>query len=270
MTEEKLRKRHEESLQKLKNFRLMDDDFMTACLEGQPECVELILQIIMGKPDLKVVDLKVQYFTKNLLKRSVRLDVFATDSKGKKYNIEIQRADKGAGAKRARYNSSIIDSKVLETGTKFDDLPETYVIFITENDVLGKGRPLYHIERYIVEEKEEFGDEAHIIYVNGAYRGDDLLGHLMADFHCTEPSKMYYNKLRERVSYFKETKEGVAIMCRAMEEMVEKERAEAKLEGKQEERVEIFAKMKSNGLSIKQIAELVGIPEDEIKELLGE
>ena len=270
MTEEQLRKRHEENLQRLKGFRLMDDDFMTVCLDGQPECVELILQIIMGKPDLKVVDLKVQYFAKNLLKRSVQLDVFATDSKGKKYNIEIQRTDKGAGAKRARYNSSMIDAKVVETRTKFEDLPETYVIFITENDVLGKGRPLYHIERYIVEENEEFGDEAHIIYVNGAYRGDDLLGHLMADFHCTEPSKMYYNKLRNRVAYFKETKEGVAIMCRAMEEMVEKERAEAKIEGKLEERIQIFAKMRNNGLPIEQIAELVGIPEEEIRELLNE
>ena len=265
MTEEQVR-RQEENLQKLKNFRLIDDDFMTACLDGQPECVELILQIIMEKPDLKVVDVKVQYFAKNLQKRSVILDVFATDSEDKKYNIEIQRADKGAGAKRARFNSSIIDAKSLEVSKDFEDLPETYVIFITENDVLGKGRPLYHIERYIVEDKEEFGDEAHIIYVNGAYRGDDSLGHLMEDFHCTEPSKMYYNKLRNRVSYFKETKEGVAIMCKAIEEMIEKERAEAKLEG----RIEVFVKMRNNGLSIEQIAELVDIPEEEIRELLGE
>ncbi len=63
---------------------------MTACFDGQPKCVELILQIIMSKPDLKVIDLKVQCFIKNLLKRSVKLDVFATDSIGKKYNIEIQ------------------------------------------------------------------------------------------------------------------------------------------------------------------------------------
>lgn len=35
------------------------------------------------------------------------LDIHAVDTVGKKYNIEVQRADKGAGAKRARYNSSV-------------------------------------------------------------------------------------------------------------------------------------------------------------------
>ena len=232
MTRDEQRKmKHEEDLKRIRQFRLMDDDFMTACFDGSPESVELVLQIIMGKPDLKVVDVKVQYFIKNLQKRSVWLDVFATDSMGKKYNIEIQRADKGAGAKRARYNSSLIDSKVMEKGKEFSDLPESYVIFITEKDVLGKDEPLYHIERCILETGEPFGDDAHIIYVNGTYRGDTPLGHLMEDFNCTEPDKMYYNKLRSRVSYFKETKEGVAIMCKALEEMREQEREEGKKEG---------------------------------------
>ena len=50
----------------------------------------------------------------NLLKRSVRLDVLATDSASIKYNIEIQRSDKGAGQKRARYNSSMLDARLLQ------------------------------------------------------------------------------------------------------------------------------------------------------------
>ena len=213
----------------------------------------------MEKPDLVVVDMKVQYFVKNLQKRSVKLDVFATDSKGKKYNIEIQRDDKGAGAKRARFNSSLIDSKVMETGSDFDDLPETFVIFITEKDVLGEGRPLYHVERYIMESEKIFDDKAHIIYVNGEYRGDNQLGHLMADFNCTEPSKMYYIRLKERVAYFKETKEGVAIMCKAIEEMRAQEREEGRMEGKIEGQQEhlmmqIYKKI-TKGKSLERIAD---------------
>ena len=255
MTNENMKLKQEEDLKRLQAFRLMDDDFMTACFDGHPECVQLILRIIMEKPDLIVTDLKVQYSIKNLQKRSVRLDVFATDSKGKRYNIEIQREDKGAGVKRARYNSSLIDSKIMETGTDFDDLPETFVIFITENDVLGEGEPLYHIERYITESKKVFGDGAHIIYVNGSYRGDNELGRLMEDFHCTEPSKMYYNELKERVSYFKETKEGAAIMCKAIEELVAKEREEGRIEGQQEQLLSLISKKIEKGKPLKQIAD---------------
>lgn len=211
----------EEDLMRLKAFCLMDDEFMTACFDGDIRSVQLILRIILCKEDLKVEDVRVQYLVKNLQRRSVKLDIFATDSEGRKFDIEIQRADKGAGFKRARYNSSLIDAKVLEPGNDFENLPETYVIFITENDVIGKGEPLYHINRYIEETKGIFDDKAHIIYVNGSYRGDTPLGHLMEDFHCTDPSKMYYNELKERVRYFKETKEGTATMGRISDELRE-------------------------------------------------
>ena len=44
-----------EYLAVIENFRLMGDDFMSKCLENAPECIELMLQIILGKKDLKVV-----------------------------------------------------------------------------------------------------------------------------------------------------------------------------------------------------------------------
>lgn len=55
----------------------------------------------MEKSDLVVKEAHTQYTIKNLIGRSVRLDIHAVDTVGKKYNIEAQRADKGAGAKRA-------------------------------------------------------------------------------------------------------------------------------------------------------------------------
>lgn len=172
-------KKREKILQRIQDFRLLDDDFMTKCFENNIECTELILRIIMDKPDLQVNEARTQYTIKNLQGRSVRLDVDATDKEERKYNIEIQRADSGAGSKRARYNSSLIDANVLLPGDNPDDLPETYVIFITENDVIGKNKPLYHINRWIEETGEIFKDGSHIIYVNGACKDDTPLGWLM-------------------------------------------------------------------------------------------
>ena len=99
----------EADLRRLNEFRLIDDDFMTKVFDGHPECIELVLKIILENPDLKVVQVQTQVFVENLVKRSVRFDVVATDFSGKKYNIEVQRTDKGAGRKRARYNSSMMD-----------------------------------------------------------------------------------------------------------------------------------------------------------------
>ena len=90
-TTETMDKKHKEDMQRLRGMRLFDDVFFTKCFDNEPECVELVLQIVLGKSDLKVVDVRTQVFEGHLLNRSVRLDVLATDSDGKKFNIEIQR-----------------------------------------------------------------------------------------------------------------------------------------------------------------------------------
>ena len=95
---------------------------------------------MLNRSDLKVLDVRTQVFVENIINRSVRLDILATDDTGAKFNIEIQRSNKGAGRKRARYNSSMMDANLLEKGEDFDELPETYVIFITEKDVMKQGR----------------------------------------------------------------------------------------------------------------------------------
>ena len=247
-------------IQKIKTFRLLDDDFMSKVFEDDIECTEFLLHIIMGKPDLKVQEVRTQYSIRNLMGRSVRLDIHAIDEAKKKYNIEIQRADKGAGAKRARYNSSIIDANSLQTGTDFDELPETYVIFITENDVIGINEPIYHVDRIVKETGKPFGDEAHIVYVNGAYRDESPIGLLMHDFSCTNPADMHYKILADKTRYFKENEKGVAAMCKVVEELCN----DAKIEEKRETAKRCLQLGK---LSLEEIALCSGLSVEEIKEL---
>ena len=260
---EQIDQKHQEDLQRLRGFRLLDDDFLTKCFEGDTASIELVLQIVLEKPDLKVLDVRTQVFVENLLNRSVRLDILVTDSTGAKLNVEVQRSDKGAGRKRARYNSSMMDANLLKKGEDFDKLPETWVIFITENDVMGKGLPLYPIERCFLGTGERFEDGSHILYVNGAYRSDTPVGKLMHDFSCTDAADMYYGTLADRVRFFKESKEGIEIMCRAMEDM----RNQTLKEGA----INSAKRMLADGiLTLEKIAEYAGLPLDEVKKLKAE
>lgn len=264
---EQIDQKHQEDLQRLRGFRLLDDDFLTKCFEGDTASIELVLQIVLEKPDLKVLDVRTQVFVENLLNRSVRFDILATDSTGAKINVEIQRADKGAGRKRARYNSSMMDATLLKKGDDFDNLPETWVVFITENDVIGKGLPLYPVERCFLGTGERFEDGSHILYVNGAYRGDTPIGKLMHDFSCTNAADMYYTTLADRVRFFKESKEGILIMCKVMEDM----RKESLQEGIKEGAINTAKRMLADGiLTLEKIAEYAGLPLDEVKKLKTE
>ena len=200
--------KYEKDLQRIRGFRLLDDDFMSKVFEDKA-CAEFLLQIILSRTDLRVLSVYGQHDIKNLQGRSVRLDILAVDAEESIYNIEVQRSDKGAGAKRARYNSSLMDANVTEPGEKYEKLYESYVIFITENDIMKAGLPIYHIDRWVKETRELFGDESHIIYVNSQRKDETALGKLMHDFCCTDPGDMNYKILAERVRYFKEDEKGV-------------------------------------------------------------
>ena len=203
--------KHEEDLQRIREFRLIDDDFMAAVFEDHA-CAEFLLQIILERTDLTVQKVHSQHNLKNLQGRSVRLDILATDEAGRVYNIEVQRSDKGAGPKRARYNSSLIDAYISEPVVNYEYLYESFVILISEHDVLKAGRPIYHIDRMIQETNALFGDGSHILYVNAQIKDNTALGQLMHDFACTKAEEMHNPILAKRVRYYKEEQEGVATM----------------------------------------------------------
>lgn len=226
-TEESKILEHEEDLARLEILRPMDDDFMRCIFKNNTPLVQKVLRILLKKPDLKIIKSETQVDMKRLVgARSICLDALGSDDEGKEYDIEIQREDKGAGQKRARYHSSVIDIENLNIGDDFDVLPETYVIFITEKDFFKKGLPFYAIERINISTGEPFNDGAHILYINGQYRGDDDIGRLMHDFSCNKADDMYDKDMADITRYYKETKEGQETVCKVMEDMREKARQE--------------------------------------------
>lgn len=125
----------------------------------------------------------------------------------------------------------MLDTRMLQANQKFREIHDSYVIFITENDFMGQGLPLYHIERTIQETGTLFNDGSHIIYVNGNYKNDhDPVGRLMHDFRCTSAIDMFYEALQKPVRHFKETEGGRSQMCKAMEERIDRERMDERRE----------------------------------------
>ena len=81
-----------------------------------------------------------------------------------------------------------MDANALPEGADYEKLPESYVIFITETDVLGKGKPLYVIERTIKGDGDFFDDGTHIVYVNSSIVDTETpLGKLITIFDACSP-----------------------------------------------------------------------------------
>lgn len=265
MPENGLEVRYERYKGIIKNFTLMSDIFMRNVFK-QRECLEYVLQVIMEKQDLKVIDQIIQEDYKNLQGRSAIMDCVARDSEGKQFDVEIQQDNEGASPKRARYHSGLMDMNTLNPGQDFDELPESYVIFITWDDILGYGFPIYHIDRHIKEADDSFQDEAHIIYVNSRKQEDTELGRLMHDLHCRNADEMHSPVLAKRVHELKDTQKGVELMCHEMEKIYSEGMESGELKAKKETALSL-AEM---GLPVEKIAKAVNHNVNEVQKWIDE
>ena len=154
----------------------------------------------------------------------------------------------------------------LEPRQDFDDLTESYVIFITRDDVLGFGLPIYHVSRFLEENGERFQDGSHIIYVNSKRQDDTELGRLMHDFHCKNAEEMYNSILAERVRELKETSEGVDYMCAAMDQIYQEGMEVGIVKAKKETVISLAAM----GFSADKIAQVVKLQIQLVQEWITE
>lgn len=186
----------------INDLTLMDDIMMKEVFKNK-KCTELLIKIILNKDDIEIKELEIQSNNVNLKYKSIIMDILAVDSNDCIYNIEIQKENEGADPKRARYHSSMIDSHILKKGKLPQNLPNTYVIFITQRDALKKDKMIYHIERVIRETNDEFIDGSKIIYVNTSKIDETPLGKLMQDLREKDSEKLHYKELKQELKQAK-------------------------------------------------------------------
>lgn len=263
----------------IKELTIMNDIFMRNVFKKR-ECVEHVLRIIMKMKDLQILDYTVQKDYKNLQGRSAILDCVARDDANKQYNVEIQQDTEGATPKRARYHSGLLDMNALNPGQDFEELPDSYVIFITNDDVPGNGLPIYHADRVIEEKGRMFGDGSHIIYVNSSIQDEDTaLEWLMHDLNCKNAEDMYSEVLAQRVSELKETETEESVgMCDALEKLIQEFEQKGELQGEargiakgeMKKAKETAKALSQEGISVQKIAQILGEEEETVKNWLEE
>jgi len=265
MTEEEMKQDIRTVEQIIDDMDLFDDDLMSMVFDGNIEATELLLKIILKRNDIIVVSVVGQREFQNPVVggRDIRLDILAKDSTGKHYNVEVQRKPAGAHIRRARFNSSMMDSRMLKAGQEFSELQDSYMVFITQTDIFGHGIPIYTINRHFEETDDLFDDGSHIVYVNGEYKGNDEIGKLLHDFGCKESKDMYFSELAKGVKHFKE-EGGRKIMCEAVEKYAEQKAENVRLNSLLESIKNLMVNMK---LGAEQAMNVLGV-NDHDREIL--
>lgn len=209
--------------EKAKAMNPIDDNFFIKMAEDIGFCEEL-LQTVLKDKELKVLTVTPQAIFKNLQGRSVILDAHCILGNGKHINIEVQKADDDNHQKRVRYNGACLTANITDPGVKFEKVPDVMVIYITKKDIFNKGKVLYHIDRTIRGTDCVLDNGFKEIYVNAKVKDTTDVSELMTIFTENEAyNDKKFPRISARKRYFKETEEGVRIMCQIIQDIVKKE-----------------------------------------------
>lgn len=126
--------------------------FMFGHVMRNEEICKGFLETVLGMNVGRIEYINAEQTTEpGLDSRGVRLDVYAEAGR-RVFDVEMQVADRLCLGKRMRYYQSAIDAGLLEKGADFDELRESYIIFLCTHDPYGLDLPLYRFERICVDE----------------------------------------------------------------------------------------------------------------------
>ncbi len=229
----------------LKDLDLLDRFLFAEAIED-PETMELILEIILGREViLKHLPQAEKEQRSFLWSKQVKLDVWAKDVDDVVYDTEVQKKNTKDLPKRSRLYSSMIDSKLLFPGTSgYNALNDVYIIMITPFDVFGKGLYRYTFSMKCQEMPDiELADGATRIFLNTRGTEPDGVSHELiellkyfedsTDETASKAGSKRISRLHEKISDIKASEEiGVKFMNAWEEKLLD--RQEGYDEGKQE------------------------------------
>ena len=138
------------------SLTIQDDYMFKLIMRRKRICKKMLEKILKIKiHDIKYLEeektIKASYESKG-----VRLDVYVADENNTVFNVEMQVRDYEGNwlYRRTRYYQSLIDTDLLESGMDYDELTDTYIIFICpfELPILGGNRHIYTFHNHCDED----------------------------------------------------------------------------------------------------------------------
>ena len=243
------------------------DDFMFCKVMQNPDLCKRLIEMILSDTIGKITYISIQHNINTYEQaKSIRFDVLVQTENGKFYDVEMQVSNEKNIPKRMRFYQAAIDISFLDKGNSYNNLNDSFIIFICTFDAIGKNKPVYTFENICLEDKNtSLQDGTKKVIIN------------------SEAFKDAKDKeLKEFLEYLK-TGKAKSEFTRRIEEMIqtvkqnEQARQEYRLMGTFEmdaiekgiyrKAIETAKLMKQKNFDIALIKEITGLPETEIEAL---
>ncbi len=211
-------------MQKIAEARLIDDFFFEAFADDKAACEE-ILRTILEDDQLTVINVAIQSRKRNVW----RVRFLCTMGDGSKSNVVIQSGDNNDYFRRAWGNSDGVAVRDSMLGKRFDEILDLYMVHISENDFIGGGKTIYHVDKLLRETGGMINDGIHEVYVNTKIKDDSKISDLMECFTSKMVNDVKFPAITKRFRELKETEGGLATVGGILRELIKRERKEERM-----------------------------------------
>ena len=259
---------------------ITDDFIFTRVMRNKRLCrtlLEMILKVKIGRIKFLTSHHSLQIDPNA---KGIIMDVYLRDE-NKVINVEMQTANHGDLAQRARYYQAAADIDTTPKGSEYSDLKQNYVIFICCFDPFNRGRPIYRFQNICLDDEPIFlNDGTQKLFLNTTCKDTGSLdGEL----------RLFYDYVRERTArtaFTKELDNSISKLKRNQEErrmsllyasrMMESRRDgyeeglhTGREEGAYQKALETARNLLAMGLEPEQVAQGTGLSLEVIQKLIG-
>lgn len=225
------------------------NDFMFGEVMRTGEICQLFLEELLGIhiQRIEFID-KQKDLSDSYTHHGIRLDVYLRDEAGTVFNVEMQSVRNDDLPKRARFYQGAIDRSELPKAVNYDELPESYVIFVCDFDYFHIGKAVGERVSFLKGTETEYSDGSHVFFLNSHYTEGNASASILEflDMIRTNDLEKAYEtplgrKAKERVQAVRSDKELEVSYMTIAQKMLDERRmgfreghAEGRAEGREE------------------------------------
>ncbi len=240
------------------------DAFMFAAVMADEEQCRKFLEVALEMDILEVQVVTERSFSYHPEYHGVRLDVLAEEKGTKRrFNVEMQVKKEVALDKRSRYYHAQMTMDTLLAGQNYEQLPDTYVIFICDFDPYKKGLYKYIARMRIDNIGDALSDGQITVVLSSKGKNADQVPRELVNFlqYVNDPEKtaaiesLLVDDIKERIEKIKKSRRWEERYM-LLEEMMRDERLEAQQEERKRMNQLIQMLLKQNRIDdVKKVTE---------------
>ena len=211
--------------------RPIDDIFGKRMLENNLPLAQFMLRIITGDSTMEITEGHAQHVSSNVDNhKGIITDSYYRDREDNIYVIEFQRKKRSDYIERFRFYQGLIDTSSIDKGEEFSRLKKLSFYVICEDEIFEDGAQVNRIKKIVESNGREYIDNLNLVYLDASKWDYSELGMLLHDCLCDSADKMYYEEMAECARRLKEGQEMLYQYSDLIDEYVEQQTEEVRLQ----------------------------------------